>query len=201
MTDLESRLADLGEHIAVDDENLARDVLAQLRPSRDRTPWLRAAVLLALVVGSVMALPDARRAVAEWFGFGAVTIVRLPDDAIERADNSFELAGPGNSTIDIVDGREVLISRFDATLSAPLLTKSVGASTSVIAIEVLGRPGVWIGDGPHEILYETNDGIGVARSAGQTLLWQADDVVVRLEGFPDLESALEHAATIDPSSD
>lgn len=201
MTDLETRLADLGEHLAVDDEVLVADVLHQLRPSGRRTAWLPAAVVLALVAGAVMAVPQSRQAVADWFGFGAVTIQRLPDDSIDRADSSFELAGPGDSTIEIVDGREILVSRFDARLPTPLLTKSVGASTNVSAVDVNGRPGVWVDDGPHEILYETPDGIGRARTAGKTLLWQVDDTVIRLEGFGDLEAALEFASTIRPIDD
>lgn len=201
MTDLETRLVDLGDHLDIDDEHLVNDVLAQLRPNTDRTPWLRAAAVIALAVAAVIAVPDARRAVADWFGFGAVTIERLPDDAIERADATFELAGPGDSTIEVVDDREILVSRFDARLSTPLLTKSIGTSTAVVNVDVDGRPGIWIGAGPHEIFYETDDGIGVARTAGQTLLWQTGDVVTRVEGFSDLAAALEFAATLTPASD
>ena len=96
----------------------------------------------------------------------------------------------------MVDGGEILVSRFDARLSCPLLTKSVGTSTSVVTVDVNGNEGIWIDEGPHDVFYDTNDGVGVERTAGRTLLWQDNDVLFRLEGFHDLESALRFAATL-----
>ena len=200
MNDLETRLTDLGDHLAVDETDTIDVVLARLQSSPPRTmaTWMRvAAAVVAIATVAVVATPTARQAVAGWLGFGAVTIQRLPDGALDRADTAFELAGPGDSSIEVVDGREVLVSRFDARLTIPLLTKSVGVSTSVTVVDVGGRPGIWIGDGPHEVFYETDLGVGVERSAGRTLLWQADDIIVRLEGFEDLGTALQFAATLD----
>lgn len=200
MTDLETRLTDLGDNLDFDDADLVAGILDRLQPSRRRwsSVWLRAAaVALVVVAATAIAVPDARRTVADWFGFGAVSIQRLPDDAVQQADATFELAGPGDSSIEVVDGREILVSRFDARLPAPLLSKAIGTSTQVIAVEVDGHPGVWVGEGPHDVFYETDDGFGVTRTAGRTLLWQDGDVLFRLEGFLDLEAALEFAATLD----
>lgn len=200
MTDLESRLSDLGKHLDVDDGDLVDGILDRLQPPTRRSGpvWLQAAAVIAiLAAAAVFAVPEARRTVADWFGFGAVSIQRLPDDAVRQADAEFDLAGPGDSSIEVVDGREILVSRFDAHLPAPFLTKTVGASTQVFVVEVDGHPGVWVGEGPHDVFYETDDGLGVSRTAGRTLLWQDGDVLYRLEGFSDPDAALEFAATLN----
>ena len=57
-----------------------------------------------------------------------------------------------------------------------------------------GQPGLWISGGAHEVLYESLvGGIVVERVAGNTLLWQHDGVLSRVEGFDDLSQALAFA--------
>ncbi|MHB1090076.1 MAG: hypothetical protein ACYC0U_03215, partial [Ilumatobacteraceae bacterium] len=114
---------------------------------------------------------------------------------------TFELPGPGESRIVVFDGREILVSTIDGQLGGPIMQKRLGSSTSIIEVDVAGHLGLWIDGAPHQVMYETGDGnVVVERVAGNTLLWEVGDVLYRLEGFDNLDDAIEFAGTHTPSA-
>ena len=85
MTPLEDELVDLGAHLAHGDgDDLAALVRARLdgpqrRPSGAGLPlWAKVAAAVVLALGLALALPPSRRAIARWFGVGAVQIRTVP---------------------------------------------------------------------------------------------------------------------------
>ena len=74
------------------------------------------------------------------------------------------------------------------------MQKTLGSSTSIIEVDVGGHLGLWIDGAPHQVMYETSDGsVVVERVAGNTLLWEVDPVLYRLEGFDNLDDAIKFA--------
>jgi hypothetical protein len=77
--------------------------------------------------------------------------------------------------------------------------KMLGSGTDVEPANVDGRPAVWLTGDPHVFLYR--DGRGkireeTARLARNTLLWQHDELTVRLEGELSKGEALEIARSV-----
>ena len=202
MNDLESRLAALGDALVLDDGDLVDDVLARLdgppaaRPTGSRPLRLAAAIVLVLALVAV-AIPDARRTVAEWLGLDGVRVERRPDLVIDQTvppPSEAAAAAPGESRVMTVEGRSVIVSTIDGTLDDGLLTKTVGASTTVTEVEVGGSRGLWIAGEPHEVVYVAGDGeVVVERVAADTLLWQHGDLIHRVEGFDQLAEAVDFA--------
>lgn len=91
-------------------------------------------------------------------------------------------------------GVGALFGQFEATYDADIAQKKmVGETTTLEAVEVGGAPGYWLGGGPHVVVFIDPNGKlrgDEVRLAGNTLLWQRDGVVFRLE------SALSKAAAI-----
>lgn len=203
MNDLEMRLGDLGRHLAVDDADVVDGVLARLDDEeasgvrqREVSTWLRAAaVVLVLAAAVALAVPDSRRAIADWFGLGGVRIEREPGLTVPATAPPIDGAAPiGDAEIVAIDGVDVMVSAIDGTLEPDLLTKTVGAGTSAVAVDVDGAPGVWIDGAPHIVAYRTDEGTpATVRVAGNTLLWQDGAVIRRAEGFVTLDDALEYA--------
>ncbi len=82
-----------------------------------------------------------------------------------------------------------------------LAKKTAGPRTRVEAVRVHNAPGVFISGEPHELLIEEPDGIIralPARLAGNTLAFERDDVVTRLEGRFDRDAALALARSLAP---
>ena len=77
--------------------------------------------------------------------------------------------------------------------------KMVGTGTDVEAADVDGRPGAWFTGDFHVFLYRDRRGEvrnETARLARNTLLWQHDQVTVRLEGELSKDEALEIARSV-----
>ena len=197
--DLAARLAQLGDDLALDDDSRLPDrVLARLdepAPRRSRTRVLIGIAAALLVVSTVVvAIPDARHAVARWFGLGGVDIRVEPDLSLPPRSPSFDAPGPGESRVVVVDGHEVLVSAVSGALDEILLRKSVGNSEQVRQLDVDGHVGLWVSGGSHEVMYFALDGaVLVERVAANTLLWQDGEVLYRVEGFADLPDALAFA--------
>ncbi len=205
MTALEERLRALGDQLDVDESTVVDGVLARLdrEPERsDASPYriLRvAAVLLVAVAAVVVAVPSARQAVADWFGFDGVTIERDSGlDVPATADPIDDAADVGLGTIAPDVEVPVLVSEFPGSIDTDGLTKTIGDGTDVRRVDVNGSPGLWIDGDPHEVVFQDAAGrFVVERFAGNTLLWQDGAVVRRLEGFDTLGQALEYALTLD----
>lgn len=216
--DLEDRLASLGEHLAVGDDEgdtLAEQVTARLNGvainmGHRRGRWVRFAAAALLVAAIAAAVPASRDTVAGWFGLDGVRIERGQDvetpvtPPIETsvvtslalpvdADVS-GLPGPGVSREATVDGRIVLVSVIEGALTSEVLVKTLGEDTQIVEVVVGGAPGLWISGAPHELAYQSPDGlIAFERVAGNTLVWQDDEMIGRLEGFDSVDAAIEFA--------
>ncbi len=186
---LEARLVAAGEGLEFPRAAaLADDVLGALdEPRASATPWrwrralLAAAAVLLLVAAVTLAVPGSRRAVARWLGFDGYRIERvvdLPD--IEAAPAPI---GP-------------VVIRGDLTTDA--YRKLVADGTTVRPVSVHGRPGVWISGEEHLFFSYRRDGERrEQRLAGNTLVWQEGDEIVRVEGEDlTLTEALEIAADV-----
>jgi hypothetical protein len=202
INNLEARLADLGEVFDIDDSGLVDSIDARLdRQSlpnrRSRNRWIQMAAALVLIVAAAIAIhPDSRRVVASWFGLNQVRIERDTDLDLLSAPVTFELPGPGDSQIIELDGRQIMVSTIYGRLGGPIMQKTLGSSTSIIEVDVVGHLGLWISGAPHEVMYEASDGhVVVERVAGNTLLWEVGDVLYRLEGFDNLDDALKFVGT------
>lgn len=204
MNKLEARLADLADVLDVDDAGLVDSIVARLdqlssqrRAHRRAHRRLQMVAMFVLIVATAIALhPDSRRVVARWFGLGLVRIERDADLDLSSAPVTFELPGPGASQVIELDGREILVSAIVGRLDRPILQKTLASNTSIIEVDVDGHLGLWIDGAPHQVMYEAGDGdIVVERVAGNTLLWEVGDVLYRLEGFDNLDDALEFAGT------
>lgn len=192
--DLVDGLERLGDVLDLDDADIAEVVLERIgtpRPSRLQHRWLvAAAVVLAVMVGVVLN-PDSRHAVARWFGLDGLVIEVNPNLSAPEAMIVFEAPGPGQSRVVTVEGRDVLVSAVSGTLSDALITKSVGSSNQVEVVDIDGLEGLWISGSAHQVLYEAaNREVVVERFAANTLLWQDNGVLYRVEGFDQLADAL-----------
>lgn len=202
--DLERQLTELGDGLDLDDRGLVDDVLARLDepadPASSSTPWLRvaAAVLVVVLVAAVL-LPGPRRTVAGWFGFDNATIEREPGLTVpDEAPDAQPVPGASVApNVSLPDG--VVLSILDARLDDSLLVKSLGPDSAIVEVDVDGHSGVWIDGAPHELVVEDGDGAIVTRRfAGNTLLWQVDDTLYRLEGSDTMLSALAVARSATP---
>lgn len=206
MTMLEDRLRALGDGLDLDggrDGELADSVLARLdeagHPSSEGPPLLRIAAAIVLVLAiAIAAVPSSRRAVADWFGLDGVRIERRPDVSVPAEPDPLDGGADGavGEVVD-VDGTDVLVSEFTGTLDNPAIRKIASAATTVVSVDVDGEFGLWIAGAPHDVsFYGANGDIEFERVAGNTLLWQDGTVIRRLEGFADVDRAIEYAELI-----
>lgn len=206
MTALDDRLRALGDALDLDEPGLTDGVLARLDApispagAEERAGVTRRALRVAamLVLGlavSVALVPSSRSAVADWFGFDGADVERRPDLVVPTRPDPVDRSGMG--TVVVVDGDEILLTEFVGVLEGAATAKSVGEGSTVLEVSVDGAPGLWIDGDPHEVVFTDADGTLVFEGfAGNTLLWQDGDVVRRLEGFDDLESAIDFASSI-----
>lgn len=203
---LETRLANLGKALDIDDRGIVESIDARLdrslsanRRSVRRLVQIAAAAVLIFALVAVFH-SDTRRAVANWFGLSHVRIERDADLDLTGTRVSFELPGPGESQIIEVNGRQILASTIYGQIGRTM-QKALGSSTSIIEVDVAGHVGLWISGSPHEVMYETFDGqVVIERVAGNTLLWEVGEVLYRLEGFETLDDALEFVGTRVPDA-
>jgi hypothetical protein len=186
---LEARLVAAGEGLEFPRvDALTDDVLGALdEAGAPATPWrwrralLAAAAVLLIVVAVTLAVPGSRRAVARWFGFDGYRIERV----VELPDIEAAPAPVGPAVI-----------RGDLTTDA--FRKLVAAGTDVRPVSVNGHPGVWLSGDEHLFFsYRRGGERREQRLAGNTLVWQQGDEIVRIEGEElTLSEALAIAADV-----
>jgi hypothetical protein len=209
------------------ERDLERAVRARLRQRRARRPvsWRRLAgvAALVLVVGlaATMAVPDARTAVLRFLGLKGVTVIRVEE--LPPASSSPQVFGESVTLAeaenvvgfrprlprDLGPPDDVRINRFSPYFVVLLygrpgvrlrLTEFTGGAVEKYAsfgqrvdrVEVDGRPGIWV-EGRHVV----SELFGLPRLSGNALLWEQDDLTLRLEGRLTQEQALELARSVE----
>jgi hypothetical protein len=92
----------------------------------------------------------------------------------------------------------LLITQFQATLT-PDFIKKVVAGGLVEEVQVAGQPGYWFSGEPHFFSYQDTRGSLLdeqTRLAGNTLVWQAGALTLRLEGQVSRQEALRIAESM-----
>ena len=97
-----------------------------------------------------------------------------------------------------VTGVGALVSVIPAQLGEGQFAKTLGSTSTVTAVEVDGADGFWIEGEPHQLFFESNGQIlpDTLRLATNTLLWQRDGIVYRLEADIPLATAVRIATGI-----
>ncbi len=145
--------------------------------------------------------------------FGAAqTLVQplyLSSDPIFGAPDEIYLRRGGNGQVSFVyapqpglpagpTGHGALVTQFRGVLDTSFIGKGVGPGSRIENVRVGDAPGVWIEGQAHLFFYR--DGAGnilqeTLRLAGNTLLWQRGDSLMRLEAEVGRQRALEIAAS------
>ncbi len=95
-------------------------------------------------------------------------------------------------------GHGALVTQFRGALDASLIGKGVGPGSRVENVRVGGGPGIWIEGEAHFFFYRDAAGNILQESlrlAGNTLLWERDGQLLRLEAQVSKSRALEIAAS------
>ena len=97
-----------------------------------------------------------------------------------------------------VTGVGALMSVLPATVDDGFFQKMLGVDATVQAVDVDGSPGYWLEGTPHQMLFVLDGEVqaDTLRLATNTLLWQRDGRVYRLEADVSLEVAQRIAASV-----
>ena len=110
---------------------------------------MQVAVVIALVLAAVVAVPSSRRTVADWLGFDLARIELRPDLSVPdqppvisvapsgavgaegSSPGASGLPAPGRSSTVVVDGVTVLVSALGGSFDDGLITKTATGDSSV----------------------------------------------------------------------
>ena len=97
-----------------------------------------------------------------------------------------------------ITGVGALVSAIPANLEEGLFGKALGDEATVRSVDVGGAEGFWIEGSAHQLFFEVGDEVlaDTLRLATNTLLWQRDGQVFRLEADISLDTALRIASTV-----
>jgi hypothetical protein len=225
MVDLESTLRELAAETRYPPTpDLAPRVVARIAGRRRRRLGVLAlAAALLCAVGIALAVPPARSAILDWLGFGPIQIrhterlPRVPGTVRRSLGTPTTVAGATRLAhfqvlvlprkpdgVYVRDGEVTLV--YGALLLGELrgtdvlvAQKVVGPGTRVEQVEIEGEPGLWLAGAPHVFAYLDRNGAfirGRIRLVGDTLLWQSNGLVLRLEGATTKAEALRLAASV-----
>ena len=93
----------------------------------------------------------------------------------------------------------MLVTEFRGSQPRGFLFKTLGPGTTAEPVRVNGEVGVWIAGRPHQLVFRDANGepqSDSVRLAGNTLLWQHGDVLVRLEAQVPKAEALRIARSM-----
>ncbi len=99
-----------------------------------------------------------------------------------------------------VDGIGLVLTQFRADIGPDTFEKLIAEGTNVQSVVVNGEPGWWVEGGAHAFFYRDASGRIVdttLRLVGSALIWDEDGVALRVEGAPDLASAMRVAASLE----
>ena len=141
-----------------------------------------------LLLGERLGLDQARSRAG--FPIRVPAALGVPDDVFVKEDRPgarVSLVYRATDDLPPTDqtGVGVLIGQFQATIERDILVKKIiSAGGFVEEVEVAGTSGYWLAGGPHIIAYLDENGAireDQVRLAGNTLLWQRDGIVYRIE--------------------
>ena len=96
-------------------------------------------------------------------------------------------------------GVGLLLTEFRGDVSPEMIGKLAGQGTLIEEVTVNGEPGIWLEGEPHEVFYRDPSGEIVwdsLRLAGNTLLWERGDLLLRLEADVSKREALRIADSV-----
>jgi len=138
--------------------------------------------------------------------------IRLPaDPALGEPDAVYLAAVPDGGTVTLVwgerpgfpaddDGIGLVVTEFRADIGPDTFEKMLLEGTRVEPVTVNGQPGWWVEGGTHAFFYRDAQGQMVdttLRLVSSALIWDEDGVAFRVEGSPDLASAMRVAASLE----
>jgi hypothetical protein len=204
--------------------DLVPAVLERLERRR-RPRWLVPALVAAAAVGALLAIPQTRAAILDFFRIGGERIERVETQPVapERApvtgrrttlaearravDFPVRVPDPrarvfldpnvASGMVSFVwDG--LVLSEF---AGEQIAQKAVGPATEVEFVEVDGVTGAWLEGAPHTVVYFDREGEArelTRRLAGNVLVWTRDGVTYRLEGARSRAVALAEVRNLSP---
>ena len=114
---------------------------------------------------------------------------------------------PRNDLPELEEGIGLLVQRIRGALDEAMVEKLVGeVGATVTPVSVAGAVGFWVAGPPHLVRYLATDGgvvrVEMTRLAGDTLVWQVEDTLYRIESSLGLDATLRLAESIeDPGTD
>jgi len=223
MTSLEHDLRGLAPFVELPPErDLGPEVRARIASTRPRRrgALVLAFALVVLAIGIALAVPPARSEILDWLGIGNARVEfvdELPDvpvsgrlylgprttlDKARKAVTYRVLTSPLLGTpkevhqlgdqVAFVYGHKLVVLQTRGMF----FSKEVGPGTSAEQVTVNGQPGLWVSGAEHFVGY-----IGLSGRpepvrfylAGDALLWQHDELTLRLEGDLTRDEALRLA--------
>jgi len=124
-----------------------------------------------------------------------------PDDVYARRQGNAQVSfvyAPRPGLPPGPTGHGALVTQLRGSLDRSLIGKGVGPGARVESVLVGDAPGIWIEGEAHFFFYRDSAGNilqETLRLAGNTLLWQRDGVLLRLEAQVDRQRALEIASS------
>ena len=189
--------------------DLRAGVLARLDARPRRRLWPVVALATLAVVGALLAIPQTRAAILEFFRIGNVRVERVETQptatrgflefgrmvTIEEAQEAvgFELAVPrvyqavylDEPYVTILVRPGVFLTQWGGT-GAPVIEKEAGPNTRFEEVDVGDAIGLWISGAEHVVVRGPE-----RRTAGNVLIWVRDAVTYRLEGAVSRDAAVE----------
>ena len=114
---------------------------------------------------------------------GQIVLVYAPSELLPQSD---------------VTGVGALVSVMPASIDEGLFGKTLGDTATLQTVDVGGADGFWIEGSPHQLFFQVGELIqpDTLRLATNTLLWERDGHVYRIEADVSLATALRIAATV-----
>ncbi len=137
-----------------------------------------------VLVPDALGAPDAAYVSSESYGL-RLTLVYEPGDGVPESPYT---------------GVGILVSEFVGEADPGFVDKLVDGGTSVQRLQVGQYPALWLEGGPHVVLFKGDGGVVFedrGRLAGNTLLVERNDILVRIEGALDREQAVEIAESLN----
>jgi hypothetical protein len=145
----------------------------------------------------------------------AHTNVKIPEVLVPAAlgppDATYVAAGPSGTRLTLVyqpgpgvpespySGVGILVSEWVGEGATRYVEKLAGEGTRVERLQVGPYPAIWLEGGPHVVFFEDEGMVfdDPGRLAGNTLLVERNDVLVRIEGEISRERAIEIAESLE----